>query len=370
MSKIPVSVCIIAKNEEKYLEECLKRLKPYGFEIIVTDTGSTDHTVEIAKKYADRVYHFDWINDFSAARNFCAKKARNQWIFSIDCDEFVDKIDLKSLKILMQKMPKGVGTLRLKVLVYDKEGELQYTTEDVTRLYNKDYYDFQGAIHEQLTPFEWKDKNISQEEQILHCFLLPVEAVHQGYAQDKETMKRKQERNIDILLAALKKDEKDPYLYFQIGQSMGIIGELQKSIFYFEKALSFVPSPKLTYVQATIMGLAKAYMQNQQKEDAFFLMHQYENACKTAKFAFFQACMYHETGNLIKALIYYMKATTMEDADTLGVNLSRCYESIITLQKQFGNEKMADFFQKKLNVALKEKERVLSTAEFEKVTCV
>lgn len=49
MSKIPVSVCIIAKNEEKYIDECLKRLEPYGFEIVVTDTGSTDQTVEIAK---------------------------------------------------------------------------------------------------------------------------------------------------------------------------------------------------------------------------------------------------------------------------------------------------------------------------------
>ena len=67
MSKIPVSVCIIAKNEEKHIEECLQHLKPFGFEIIVTDTGSTDRTVEIAEKYADKVLHFQWINDFSAA---------------------------------------------------------------------------------------------------------------------------------------------------------------------------------------------------------------------------------------------------------------------------------------------------------------
>ena len=55
MSKIPVSVCIIAKNEEKYIEECLKKLQPYGFEIIVTDTGSTDRTKEIAEKYGVKI---------------------------------------------------------------------------------------------------------------------------------------------------------------------------------------------------------------------------------------------------------------------------------------------------------------------------
>ena len=58
MSKVPISVCLIAKNEEKNIEECLKRIKPYGFEIIVTDTGSTDKTKEIAARYADKVLDF------------------------------------------------------------------------------------------------------------------------------------------------------------------------------------------------------------------------------------------------------------------------------------------------------------------------
>ena len=61
MSKVPISVCIIAKNEERFIEDCLKRLKPFGMEIIVTDTGSTDRTKEIAQKYADKVVDFEWI---------------------------------------------------------------------------------------------------------------------------------------------------------------------------------------------------------------------------------------------------------------------------------------------------------------------
>ena len=66
---IPISVCIIAKNEEKYIGECLKRLSRYDWEIIVADTGSFDRTVEIARRYTPHVFHFDWINDFSAAKN-------------------------------------------------------------------------------------------------------------------------------------------------------------------------------------------------------------------------------------------------------------------------------------------------------------
>ena len=106
MSKVPISVCLIAKNEEKNIEECLKRLKPYGFEIIVTDTGSTDKTKELAARYADKVLDFEWIDDFSAARNFCAKNASNNWILSLDCDEYVNSIDVKTMRILMQKFPR------------------------------------------------------------------------------------------------------------------------------------------------------------------------------------------------------------------------------------------------------------------------
>ena len=113
MSKIPVTVCIIAKNEEKHIEECLKHLKKYDLEVVVTDTGSTDRTKEIAEKYADKVVDFPWINDFAAARNFCASHASNNWIIAIDCDEYVNSIDVRILRILMQKFPRHtVDSLR------------------------------------------------------------------------------------------------------------------------------------------------------------------------------------------------------------------------------------------------------------------
>ena len=113
MSKVPISVCIIAKNEEKYIEECLRKLKPYGFEIVVADTGSTDATKEIASRYADKVVDFTWINDFSAARNFCAKQASNNWILALDCDEYIESVDIRILRVLLQQKPKQVGVVRM-----------------------------------------------------------------------------------------------------------------------------------------------------------------------------------------------------------------------------------------------------------------
>ena len=71
----PISVCIIAKNEEARIERCLQSIKPCGFEIVVVDTGSTDETKEIAARYADKVLDFTWCDDFSAARNFSLREA-------------------------------------------------------------------------------------------------------------------------------------------------------------------------------------------------------------------------------------------------------------------------------------------------------
>ena len=90
---LPISVCMIAKNEDMHIEECLKRLRPCKFEIIVVDTGSVDRTMETAHRYTDKVYRFDWCDDFSAARNFSISQATNDWILTIDCDEYLENIN-------------------------------------------------------------------------------------------------------------------------------------------------------------------------------------------------------------------------------------------------------------------------------------
>lgn len=77
---IPISLCMITKNESDKLDRCLAAVKDLPLEIIVVDTGSTDNSIEVARKYTEHVYHFDWISDFAAARNFkisCSGKIGN-----------------------------------------------------------------------------------------------------------------------------------------------------------------------------------------------------------------------------------------------------------------------------------------------------
>ena len=107
-----ISVCIITKNESEKLKKCLKQLMGYGFEIIVVDTGSTDDTVVMAKKYADKVCYFSWCNDFSAARNYALTQASNDIVMMIDSDEYLQEIDTGELEKLLKQHPSMVGRIK------------------------------------------------------------------------------------------------------------------------------------------------------------------------------------------------------------------------------------------------------------------
>lgn len=88
MKKPTVSAVLIVKNEEAMLGRCLESVKDAD-EIIVVDTGSIDDTVNVAKKYTDKVYtDFTWCDSFEKARNHAKNKATCDYILSIDADEF------------------------------------------------------------------------------------------------------------------------------------------------------------------------------------------------------------------------------------------------------------------------------------------
>ena len=84
---ITISVRMIVKNEEKRLKRCLDSLQGLADEIVIADTGSTDATKEIAKRYTDQIYDFTWTGDFSEARNFVFSRATREYIYSADADE-------------------------------------------------------------------------------------------------------------------------------------------------------------------------------------------------------------------------------------------------------------------------------------------
>ena len=101
---VTITLCMIVKNEEKVLNRCLESIRDLMDEIVIVDTGSTDRTKEIAAKYTDQIYDFEWVNDFSAARNFAFSRATCDYIYSADADEVVDEENREKFRLLKETL--------------------------------------------------------------------------------------------------------------------------------------------------------------------------------------------------------------------------------------------------------------------------
>ncbi|AVQ98799.1 glycosyl transferase [Oceanobacillus iheyensis] len=110
---VSISLCMIVKNEEKLLGRCLDTVKDIVDEINIVDTGSTDRTLEIAKKYTDRIYYFEWTGSFKDARNESFKYATKDYILYLDADDVVLEEDQKKLKKLKEELDPSVDSVSM-----------------------------------------------------------------------------------------------------------------------------------------------------------------------------------------------------------------------------------------------------------------
>lgn len=307
----PISVCIIAKNEESRIEKCLASIKPYGFEIVVVDTGSTDHTKEIAEKYADQVLDFVWCDDFSAARNYSLQAASNNWIFMLDCDEWIKKIDVEELNYFRKHLSDKVGSITRENLV-TRDGILTLNNTDYTeRFFNKKLYHYTGIIHEQLTPIF---------EKSMEACLLQTVIEHSGYDMTPEQRIQKNKRNRDLLLRQLETDKDNPYLYYQLGKTCEIVEDFEGACTYYDKGLSFDLDPELAYVQAMVVSYGNALLRTNREKDALGFEGIYEEFKVLADFVYLMGNIYKANGMYEQAIEQYRYAVGIPLCKLNGAN--------------------------------------------------
>lgn len=344
MSRLPISVCIIAKNEEKYMEQCLRHLLPYEMEIVVVDTGSTDRTREIALRYTDKVYDFSWNHDFSAARNFAASKASNNWILVIDCDEYLVQFDVQAVRMCMQQHLRHVGIVKIKNIHTQENGKQTYHMDEVPRFYNRNFYEYRFRIHEQITPKKYDTKS----EIVLYTYPLPAEVEHHGYDLPAEEMLIKQERNLTLLEAALGENDIDDYLYFQMSQSYQILNREAEAVRALDKCFALNPNPTKGYMKIAVPAYARILRKLNRKEEALEHLLRYQDVMKTAEFSYQLGCCYQECQDNLKALLTFVKVTQMQDIDTLGENAYDVYVRIMMLHSMAGNQEGVMHFKQRL----------------------
>lgn len=143
-----LSLIILTKNEESRIKACLESAK-WADEIIVCDSGSSDQTLEIAKKYTDKIFEFD-DSDFSNIRNKGFEKAKGDWVLYLDADERILEPLRKEIEVMVTLSDFSAYAISRKNIVFGKEQKYgPFWPDWVIRLLKRsDFETWVGKIHE------------------------------------------------------------------------------------------------------------------------------------------------------------------------------------------------------------------------------
>lgn len=233
---IRISQCMIVKNEEANICKALSWGKDIVWEQIVVDTGSTDKTMEIAADMGAKVYHFPWIDDFAAAKNFAISQARGQWIAFLDADETFASEDVRKLPgILRQLEPTQAQAVTTGWMQLNEKGEITAAGTQIRIFRNLPGLAYRRRIHEQL---EWEDKtpihvaDATKELSILHT----------GFCGDAWTEKKVNERNLKLILKELEEHPGDHEMMGYLGDEHYAVGNLTKAEEWYRRATEAMPA--------------------------------------------------------------------------------------------------------------------------------
>lgn len=272
---ILLSVGIITKNEEKNLPNCLEGLKPLLMaipsELIIVDTGSTDQTKEIARKYTSKVYDFKWINDFSAARNETLKHASGEWYMYLDADEWIE--DCRELIAFFSNKSElacyNSASITIRSFLDEKMTEQNdFYAPRIARRFPDTI--FVGRVHEYI-------KVRYMPRKYIDCV-----ARHFGYVSDNGKVLNKSKRNLPLLLESLDDPTTDlPHTYTQIANEYVIHGDIDKAMEYQRKGIDSLESDDIPERCALYHELVRLLCSQEKWDEALQIAQEYFSGKKT-----------------------------------------------------------------------------------------
>ncbi len=227
-----LSVCLIAKDEEKFLAQCLASVRGLADQIIVVDTGSTDRTVEIAKEHGAEVHHFAWSDDFSAARNAALEHATGDWILILDADEELPHESHAPLRKLLRQS--SAMAWRLPIIDVGREDE---GCSYVPRLFrNAPALFYVGRVHEQV----FSSLEVRRRDWGLDNRLGDAPLRHHGYRPELVKDRNKIQRNLRLLEKAIVELPNEPSLLMNYGLELTRSGNPEAGLAQYLKALDLM----------------------------------------------------------------------------------------------------------------------------------
>jgi glycosyltransferase involved in cell wall biosynthesis len=319
---------MIVRNEENVLSRCLDSVKDVVDEIIIVDTGSTDKTKEIAYRYTDKVYDFEWVNDFSIARNFSFSKATKQYQMWLDADDILTKEDRQKVLKLKCELNTDVDIVAFKYNTHFDKYNNPILTSTRGRLFKTERgYLWNDPIHEYI---EFSGKIY--------------------YANDIFITHKKEanytDRNIKVYENQIKEGKKlSPRSQYYFARELKDHARYIEAIYYFEQFLE----GRLGWVEdniAACYNLALCYKTLDNDEKVFqSLVKSFEYDSPRAEICCEIGYFYMNKNNYKTASKWFLLATYLEKPNTRGfilndywgfipnVELSVCYDKLGDIEK-------------------------------------
>ncbi|MGG0284329.1 glycosyltransferase [Peribacillus butanolivorans] len=303
-----ITLCIIVKNEEEVLNQCLNSVSEICDEIIVVDTGSTDKTKEIASHFTEKVIDFKWIDDFSAARNFASSHATMDYILWLDASDIILEEDLQKLKTLKNNLD---GSIDAVSMMYSFDGNLPSNNRRNHLVKREKKFLWVGPVNEFL--------NVTGN-------ILPANITITHRSSDKSKQSVKSDRNLIIYNNRVKNGEVfTPRDLFYFAKELKIHAQFLRASMYYREFLATKKGSIEDEIRACI-SIAECYrgMGNLDKEKEFLALSikydvpRPEVSCRLGDLN--KAC-----GNYKSAIIWYKLALDIEVEDDYQGFMEKAY---------------------------------------------
>lgn len=333
---ITISLCMIVKNEENVLARCLKSVKDVVDEIIIVDTGSTDKTKEIAQQYTDKIYDFEWTEDFSQARNYAFSKATKEYQMWLDADDVITKENKAKILNLKEDLDSNIDVVTFKYNTHFDKDNNPILTSTRGRLFKREKnYLWNDPIHEYI---ELRG-NIYYANDIF-------------VSHKKETSST--DRNLKIYQNQIKNGKNlSPRSLYYFARELKDHQRYEEAIYYFEEFLD----GNLGWVEdniAACYNLSLCYKALGQQEKAFHsLLRSFEYDSPRAEITCEIGYYFMNKNNYLKALNWFLLSTNLEKPNSLGfilndywgfipnIELSVCYYKLGNIEKAILYNEMA-----------------------------
>lgn len=227
-----VTLCMIVRDEERVIDECLRSASPFFSQVIIVDTGSTDKTKAIALQRGAEVREITWPDSFAEARNESLRGATGKWIFWMDADDTLPPMSGMAILKAAIKADPSVSGFVLPVRFVDEGPHSGVQVDHVKLFRNLPGLEFEGRIHEQILPslrFAMPQGAIAR----LDAFVL-----HSGYDTSAEGQAKKNARDKELLSLDLQERPEHPFVLFNLGMTAHYSDEHEEAISWLDKCLS------------------------------------------------------------------------------------------------------------------------------------